>query len=93
MMGTALVDNPLGLIVVAVLVAYFYVCGISEERNLTPPSPRRTRSTRAGRRCWSRLARALAGTPLLGTRTRSGAVPGGAGVAGLHNPPAAGQSW
>jgi protein-S-isoprenylcysteine O-methyltransferase Ste14 len=39
MLGTALVDNLLGLIVVAVLVAYFYVCGIIEERNLTATFP------------------------------------------------------
>ena len=34
MLGTALVNNLLGLIVVVVLVAYFYYCGIVEERNL-----------------------------------------------------------
>jgi protein-S-isoprenylcysteine O-methyltransferase Ste14 len=34
-LGTALVDNLLGLIVVAVLVAYFYYSGTVEERNLT----------------------------------------------------------
>ena len=39
MLGTALVDNLLGLIVVAVLVAYFYYCGIIEERNLTATFP------------------------------------------------------
>jgi protein-S-isoprenylcysteine O-methyltransferase Ste14 len=39
MLGTALVDNLLGLIVVAVLVAYFYYCGIAEERNLTATFP------------------------------------------------------
>jgi protein-S-isoprenylcysteine O-methyltransferase Ste14 len=39
MLGTALVDNLLGLIVVAVLVAYFYVCGIVEERDLTATFP------------------------------------------------------
>jgi protein-S-isoprenylcysteine O-methyltransferase Ste14 len=39
MLGTALVDNLLGLIVVAVLVAYFYYCGIVEERNLTAAFP------------------------------------------------------
>ena len=38
-LGTALVNNLLGLIVVAVLVAYFYVCGIVEERNLTATFP------------------------------------------------------
>ena len=40
MLGTALVDNLLGLIVVAVLVAYFYYCGIVEERNLTATFPK-----------------------------------------------------
>jgi protein-S-isoprenylcysteine O-methyltransferase Ste14 len=39
MLGTALVNNLLGLIVVAVLVAYFYVCGIVEERNLAVTFP------------------------------------------------------
>jgi protein-S-isoprenylcysteine O-methyltransferase Ste14 len=37
--GTALVNNLLGLIVVAVLIAYFYYCGIIEERNLTVTFP------------------------------------------------------
>jgi protein-S-isoprenylcysteine O-methyltransferase Ste14 len=39
MLGTALVDNLLGLIVVAVLVVYFYYCGTVEERNLTATFP------------------------------------------------------
>lgn len=39
MLGTALVDNLLGLIVVAVLVAYFYHSGIVEERNLAATFP------------------------------------------------------
>jgi len=38
-LGTALVDNLLGLIVVAVLIAYFYYCGTVEERNLTATFP------------------------------------------------------
>src|SRR5690242_21129908 len=38
-LGTALVNNLLGLIVVAVLTAYFYYCGIIEERNLTATFP------------------------------------------------------
>ena len=38
-LGTALVDDLLGLIVVAVLVAYFYYCGTVEERNLTATFP------------------------------------------------------
>ena len=40
MLGTALVNNLFGLIVVAVLVAYFYYCGIVEERNLTATFPK-----------------------------------------------------
>ena len=39
MLGTVLVNNLLGLIVVAVLVAYFYYCGIVEERNLAATFP------------------------------------------------------
>ena len=39
MLGTALVDNLLGLIVVAVLIAYFYYCGTVEERNLAATFP------------------------------------------------------
>jgi protein-S-isoprenylcysteine O-methyltransferase Ste14 len=39
MLGTALVNNLLGLIVVAVLVAYFYYSGTVEERNLTTTFP------------------------------------------------------
>jgi protein-S-isoprenylcysteine O-methyltransferase Ste14 len=39
MLGTALVDNLLGLIVVAVMVPYFYYCGTVEERNLTATLP------------------------------------------------------
>jgi protein-S-isoprenylcysteine O-methyltransferase Ste14 len=39
MLGTALVNNLLGLIVVAALVAYFYYCGTVEERNLTATFP------------------------------------------------------
>jgi protein-S-isoprenylcysteine O-methyltransferase Ste14 len=38
-LGTALVDNLLGLVVVAVLVAYFYYSGTVEERNLTATFP------------------------------------------------------
>jgi protein-S-isoprenylcysteine O-methyltransferase Ste14 len=40
MAGTALVNNLLGLIVVAALAAYFYYCGIVEERNLTTTFPK-----------------------------------------------------
>ena len=40
MLGTALVNNLLGLIVVAVLLAYFYYSGIVEERNLTATFPK-----------------------------------------------------
>jgi protein-S-isoprenylcysteine O-methyltransferase Ste14 len=39
MLGTALVDNLLGLIVVVVMVAYFYYCGRVEERNLATTFP------------------------------------------------------
>ena len=39
MLGTALVDSLLGLIVVAVLVAYFYYCGTVEEQNLAVTFP------------------------------------------------------
>jgi protein-S-isoprenylcysteine O-methyltransferase Ste14 len=39
MLGTALVDNLLGLTVVAVLTGYFYYCGIVEERNLAATFP------------------------------------------------------
>jgi protein-S-isoprenylcysteine O-methyltransferase Ste14 len=39
LLGTALVNNLLGLIVVAVLVAYFYYCGRVEERNLATTFP------------------------------------------------------
>jgi protein-S-isoprenylcysteine O-methyltransferase Ste14 len=53
MLGTALVNNLLGLIVVAVLIAYFFTAGSSRSGISRPPSPRRTRSTRAGRRCSS----------------------------------------
>jgi protein-S-isoprenylcysteine O-methyltransferase Ste14 len=40
MVGTALVNNLLGLIVVALLVGYFYYCGTVEERNLTATFPK-----------------------------------------------------
>jgi protein-S-isoprenylcysteine O-methyltransferase Ste14 len=39
MLGTVLVNNLLGLIVVAVLTAYFYYCGTVEERNLAARFP------------------------------------------------------
>jgi protein-S-isoprenylcysteine O-methyltransferase Ste14 len=39
MLGTALVNNLLGLIVVAVLVGYFYYSGTVEERNLSTTFP------------------------------------------------------
>ena len=38
-LGTVLVNNLLGLIVVAVLTAYFYYCGTVEERNLATAFP------------------------------------------------------
>ena len=40
LLGTALINNLLGLIVVAVLVAYFYYSGTVEERNLTATFPK-----------------------------------------------------
>ena len=39
MLGTALVNSLLGLIVVAVMAAYFYYSGTVEERNLTATFP------------------------------------------------------
>jgi protein-S-isoprenylcysteine O-methyltransferase Ste14 len=39
MLGTALVNNLLGLVVVAVLVPYFYYCTIVEDRNLAAAFP------------------------------------------------------
>ena len=39
LLGTALVTNLLGLVIVAVLVAYFYYCASVEERNLTVTFP------------------------------------------------------
>ena len=39
MLGTVLVNSLLGLIVVAVLTAYFYYCGTVEERNLATTFP------------------------------------------------------
>jgi len=39
MLGTVLINNLLGLIVVAVLIAYFYYCGTVEERNLSATFP------------------------------------------------------
>ncbi|HEX4091416.1 MAG TPA: isoprenylcysteine carboxylmethyltransferase family protein [Trebonia sp.] len=39
MLGSVLVNNLLGLIVVAALVAYFYYCGTVEERNLAAAFP------------------------------------------------------
>jgi protein-S-isoprenylcysteine O-methyltransferase Ste14 len=38
-LGTTLVNNLLGLIVVAILLAYFYYSGTVEERNLTATFP------------------------------------------------------
>jgi protein-S-isoprenylcysteine O-methyltransferase Ste14 len=38
-LGTALVNNVLGLIIVAVLAPYFYYCAIIEERNLAAAFP------------------------------------------------------
>ncbi|MGO9901336.1 MAG: methyltransferase family protein [Solirubrobacteraceae bacterium] len=38
-LGTALVTNPIGLIIVAILVGYFYYCASVEEKNLTATFP------------------------------------------------------
>ena len=55
MLGTVLVNNLLGLIVVAVLIAYFYYCGTVEERNLVDHLPGRLPGVPGpGRRCSSR---------------------------------------
>jgi protein-S-isoprenylcysteine O-methyltransferase Ste14 len=40
MLGTALVNNLIGLIVVAVLIPYFYYSGTVEERNLATTFPK-----------------------------------------------------
>jgi hypothetical protein len=72
MLGTALVDNLLGLIVVAVLVTYFYVCGSIGERNLTATFSTAYPQDKSTTEMLIRLARVLAGIPLIGTRTRSG---------------------
>jgi protein-S-isoprenylcysteine O-methyltransferase Ste14 len=39
MLGTALVTNLLGLVIVALMVGYFYYCASIEERNLTATFP------------------------------------------------------
>jgi protein-S-isoprenylcysteine O-methyltransferase Ste14 len=39
LLGTALANNLIGLIVVAILCAYFYYCASVEERNLTATFP------------------------------------------------------
>jgi protein-S-isoprenylcysteine O-methyltransferase Ste14 len=39
LLGTALVTNLLGLVIVAILFAYFYYCGWVEEKNLTAAFP------------------------------------------------------
>ena len=38
-LGTALVTNLIGLIIVAILVGYFYYCASVEEKNLTAIFP------------------------------------------------------
>lgn len=66
-LGTALVNNLLGLIVVAVLVAYFYYCGTVEERNLTAAFPKAYLEYRSRMKMlipfllWGWLARRLPG--------------------------------
>jgi protein-S-isoprenylcysteine O-methyltransferase Ste14 len=39
MLGTALVNNLLGLIIVAILIGYFYYCASVEEKNLSATFP------------------------------------------------------
>ena len=48
MLGTALVNNLLGLSVVAVLAAYFYYCGTIEERSLVATFPKAYPEYRSG---------------------------------------------
>jgi protein-S-isoprenylcysteine O-methyltransferase Ste14 len=45
LLGTAFVTNLIGLIIVAVMGAYFYYCGSVEEKNLTATFPTAYRSS------------------------------------------------
>ena len=47
-LGTALANNLIGLIIVAVLGAYFYYCAFVEEKNLTATFPTAYPAYRAG---------------------------------------------
>ena len=47
-LGTVLVTNPIGLIIVAILSGYFYYCGSVEEKNLTAMFPTAYPAYRAG---------------------------------------------
>ncbi len=48
LLGTALVNNLIGLIIVAILSGYFYYCASVEERNLTAAFPTAYPAYRAG---------------------------------------------
>jgi protein-S-isoprenylcysteine O-methyltransferase Ste14 len=48
LLGTALVTNLIGLIIVAILVVYFYYCASVEEKNLTATFPAEYPAYRAG---------------------------------------------
>jgi protein-S-isoprenylcysteine O-methyltransferase Ste14 len=48
LLGTALVTNPIGFIIVAILGAYFYYCASVEEKNLTATFPTTYPEYRAG---------------------------------------------
>ncbi len=48
LLGTALATNPIGLIVAAILGAYFYYCASVEEKNLTATFPTSYPAYRAG---------------------------------------------
>ena len=52
-LGTALVTNLLGLLVVLVMAGYFYYCALVEERNLSAMFPTPVPPTGPRRRCSS----------------------------------------
>ena len=62
-LGTALVTNLIGLIIVAVLVAYFYYPHPSRRRTSPQHSRRRIRPTEAARRCSFRSSSRRAAAP------------------------------
>ena len=47
-LGTALVTNLIGIVIVAILAGYFYYCGSVEEKNLTATFPTAYPAYRAG---------------------------------------------